>query len=82
MSANQAVVMASDVQAVPVDSPVQKVQVPIGLKAGETFIHTFSNERVVTVTVPVGVTGGQFIEVGGAMIVMWYLVSLPADWYC
>ncbi len=46
-----------------VDSQVTKIQIPLGLKPGDSFIVTPANGRVFTVIVPEGASGGGFIEV-------------------
>ena len=46
-----------------VDSQVMKIQIPLGLKVGDSFIVTPHNGRVFTVIVPQGASGGGFIEV-------------------
>jgi hypothetical protein len=46
-----------------VNSQVMRIQIPIGLSAGDSFIVTPTNGRVFTVIVPEGAPGGSFIQV-------------------
>lgn len=49
--------------AEPVDNPVSRIQIPMGLKPGESFIVTPANGHSFSVEVPKGSVGGDFIEI-------------------
>lgn len=46
-----------------VDSQIKKVQIPMGLIGGDSFIVTPENGRVFTVVVPEGEIGGNYISI-------------------
>ncbi len=55
--------MSSSTVAHVVDSQISRIQIPLGLRPGDSFIVTPTNGRVFTVIVPEGALGGSFIEV-------------------
>jgi hypothetical protein len=50
-------------EAVENQQKITKVQIPLGLVGGDSFIVTPDNGRIFTVVVPEGAQGGSFIQV-------------------